>query len=529
MPGGRAVPTRDTWSHGRVETAREPDADRLDVLDALERASAPLEPDGELRTVWARAALAHTESLLTGADAGPTYRPEPPGGSMAALAAIGVPDGPRDVDDVLAELLRWVDEPGVATISPRHLGYIPGGGLYASALGDFLAAASNRYAAMASVSPGAAALETVVTDWLAGVVGFGPGAGGVLTSGGTQATLTAVVAARDATRPEPADRCVVYATAHAHHALDMGLAVAGLGGVVRRTVPLDARYRMDAPALRAAVAADRAAGLRPWLLVGTAGTTNTGAVDPLDALADVAAAEDLWFHVDGAYGALFRLCEAGRAVLAGIERADTVVLDPHKTMFLPYGTGAVLARQGRMLRDVFAVRTDYLVDDDPWSAGAPRSPADHGPELTRHFRALRVWLPLQLAGRDAFEAALTEKIELARYLHRRLEQADGFEVGPAPDLSIVTYRYAPAGIDRGDAVRLDALNQELVDRVRLDGEVFVTTTRLDGRLVLRAAVGSFRTHRRHVDRAVAALVAAAGPLGARHPVRPGRGETPPDP
>jgi glutamate/tyrosine decarboxylase-like PLP-dependent enzyme len=512
-----------------VETAGEPDADHqdgVDALDALERASSPLDPDADLRAIWSRAVLAHTERLLAGVDGDPAYRPEPPGGSMAALAAIGVPDRPRDVDDVLADLLRWVDQPGVATTSPRYLGYVPGGGLYASALGDLLAAVSNRYAALASVSPGAAALETVVTDWLAGVVGFGPGAAGVLTSGGTQATLTAVVAARDATVPGPAGGCVVYATAHAHHALDQALAVAGLGGVVRRTVALDARYRMDAAALRAAVAADRAAGLRPWLLAATAGTTSTGAVDPLDALADVAADEDMWFHVDGAYGALFRLCAPGRAVLVGIERADTVVLDPHKTMFLPYGTGAVLARRGRRLRDVFAVRTDYLVDDDPGAAGSPRSPADHGPELTRHFRALRVWLPLQLAGRDALAAALTEKIELARYLHRRLEETDGFEVGPAPDLSILTYRYAPAGIDRGDAVRLDALNQALVDRVRLDGEVFVTTTRLDGRLVLRAAVGSFRTHRRHVDRAVDALVAAAGSLGAGGAVGPGQGETP---
>jgi len=514
------------WSHGRVEIAEGPDADRLEAWDALERASAPLDPDGALRADWARAALAHAERLLGEVEGGPAYRLEPPGGSMAALSGIGVPDHPRAVGDVLADLLRWVDEPGVATISPRHLGYIPGGGLYASAIGDFLAAVSNRYAAMASVSPGAAALETVVTDWLAGVVGFGPGAAGVLTSGGTQATLTAVVAARDATRPDPAADCVVYATAHAHHALDQALAVAGLRGVVRRAVALDARYRMDAAALRAAVAADRAAGLRPWLLAATAGTTNTGAVDPLEALADVAAAEDLWFHVDGAYGALFRLCEPGRAVLAGIERADTVVLDPHKMMFLPYGTGAVLARQGRRLRDVFAVRTDYLVDDDPWSSGAPRSPADHGPELTRHFRALRVWLPLQLAGRDAFAAALTEKLELARYLHRRLGEADGFEVGPEPDLSIVTYRYAPAWVDRADAVRLDTLNQALVDRVRLDGEVFVTATRLDGRLVLRAAVGSFRTHRRHVDRALAALVAAARSLGAGGGVQPSQGETP---
>jgi len=509
-----------------VETAGGPDADRL---DALERASAPLDPDGDLRAGWARAALAYAERLLAEVDGAPAYRPEPAGGSMAALAGIGVPDRPRDVEDVLADLLRWVDEPGAATTSPRYLGYVPGGGLYASALGDFLAAVSNRYAALASVSPGAAALETVVTDWLAGVVGFGPGAAGVLTSGGTQATLTAVVAAREATRPDPAGRCVVYATSHAHHALDQALAVTGLGGVVRHTVALDARYRMDVAALRAAVAADRAAGLRPWLLAATAGTTSTGAVDPLEELADVATAAGLWFHVDGAYGAMFRLCAPGRAVLAGIERADTVVLDPHKTMFLPYGTGAVLARQGRRLRDVFAVRTDYLVDDDPGAAGAPRSPADHGPELTRHFRALRVWLPLQLAGRDAFAAALTEKVELARYLHRRLGEADGFEVGPAPDLSIVTYRYAPSGVDSGDAVRLDALNQALVDRVRLDGEVFVTTTRLDGRLVLRAAVGSFRTHRRHVDRALDALVAAARSLGAGGSIAPEQEETPRDP
>ena len=489
----------------------DPD-DALQRLADLRRSAAPLEPDPGARRELTALVTAHVDRFLDGVDGAPAVAPGD--GAGEKLARYGVPDLPRDPADVLGVLGRLVESPGVATTSPRYLGYIPSGGLYHAALADFLAAASNRYAGLASVSPGAAGLEAVVVRMLADVVGLGPAAGGTLTSGGTVANLTAVVTARDhAGALAPGAAPVVYLGEETHHAVDLALRVAGLATAVVRRIPSDDRRRMDAAALAEAVRADRSAGLRPFLVVATAGTTGAGAVDPLDRIADVAQAHGLWFHVDGAYGGLFTLTAAGRAILGGLERADSVVVDPHKTLFLPYGTGAVLVRDEQLMRRTFAQQAEYLVrGDDP----SP-SPADLGPELTRHFRALRVWLPLQLAGRRAFEAALEEKLLLARHAHRRLAADPRLEVGPEPDLAIVTFRLAePAGADTATA--------ELADALRRRGQVFLTTTRLGGRLTLRIAIGSFRTHLEDVDACVEEVLGAldetVGPAATVVDLRP---------
>jgi aromatic-L-amino-acid decarboxylase len=463
-------------------------------LDELRRLAAPLDPPSPQRRRLTDLVVEHVETFLDRAPTAPAWLPDP--GAAGALAAYGVPAAPRDPAEVLHVLSRVVEAPGVATTSPRYLGYIPSGGLPTAALADLLAAAANRYAGLASVSPGAAALETLVVRWLADAVGLGTGAAGVLTSGGTAANITALVAAREAAGPGlAADRPVIYLAENTHHSVDVALRVAGLAGGAVRRLTLDGRDRLDVEALEAAVRADRAAGLRPFLLVATAGSTGAGAVDPLPALADVAAAEGLWLHVDAAYGGLFALCPQGREVLAGLERADSVVVDPHKTLFLPYGTGAVLVRDRRLLQQAFSLDADYLVPDTP---GAPASPAELGPELTRHFRALRVWLPLQLAGRDAFAAALAEKVLLARHAHGLLGEVPGLVAGPAPDLAVATAR-CRAG---------DAVTAAVAARLQQSGEVYVTTARVRGALRLRLAVGSFRTHVEDVEAAVAAVARA---------------------
>ncbi|HVN13115.1 MAG TPA: aminotransferase class V-fold PLP-dependent enzyme, partial [Kineosporiaceae bacterium] len=500
-----------------------PGADQsLPRLADLAAVAAPLEPDAAGRRHLVDLAVAHVEEHLAAAPAALTLQPMD--GVAAALAAFGVPEEPRDPADVLDVLRRLVDTPGVATTSPRYLGYIPSGGLFSAAVGDFLAAATNRYAGQAAISPGAAGVEHVVARWLADAVGLGPDAGGVLTSGGSAGALIAVVAARETTRMVSdggSGRPVVYLGEHTHHSLDLALRIAGPPDTVVRRVPVDARHRIDVDALERAVLEDRGGGLLPFLVVGTAGTTNTGAVDPLARIADVAAREGLWFHVDGAYGGLFALCPQGREVLEGIERADSVVVDPHKTLFLPYGIGAVLARDRRVLETVFAPSADYLA---PAPAGEPPSPADLGPELTRHFRGLRLWLPLQLCGRAAFAAALSEKVLLARHAHERLRSAPEVEVGPPPDLSIVTFRVP--GREPDD----DTATAQLAARLRRDGEVFLTTTRIGGRLVLRLAVGSFRTHLSDVDRAVdvvlESLPEGQGQLVAKDVAKPRSGRRP---
>jgi glutamate/tyrosine decarboxylase-like PLP-dependent enzyme len=465
-------------------------------LQALAAAARPLEPDAGERAALMAAVQAQAERYLQALPEAPTYR-------TGAMAAPGFPDRPAGIDDALAFVSDQIEQRGIATASGRFMGYIPGGGLFHSALGDFLADVSNKYAGFASAAPGAVRLENACVRWLADVIGYPADAAGALTSGGSIANLSAIVAARDALDPDGGG--TVYVAPTAHHCVDKALKIAGRGHAPRRMLALDANHRIALDSLEAALEQDRRDGVRPWLVVASAGTVDTGSVDPLEGIAELCARHGAWFHVDGAYGGLFMLCAEGREVLGGIERADTLAVDPHKTLFLPYGTGAVLARDGRTLRASFSATADYLT---PFAALEDVSPADLSPELTRHFRALRLWLPIQLAGLDAFRAAQSEKIGLARYMHARLTELPGWETAAPPDLSVFAFRYRPAGGD------VDTFNERLTKRLQDEGRVFLSSTRIYGRVHLRAAIGSFRTHLAHVDEAIDALRHAAQTLEA---------------
>ena len=471
-------------------------------LVRLQAAASPLEPGPRERVALAAAAIAHAERFLEELPEGPSYR--------GAGDPFGSPLDPefdeegRPADVALGYLDRCVDRPGITTASPRFMGYVPGGGLFHSAIGDFLAAASNKYAGFAPAAPGAVRMENATVAWLARTIGFPDTAAGTLTSGGSLANLTAIVAAREARDEEGGG--AVYLSATAHHCIEKALRIAGRRRAPLRFVPTDERHRMRADRLEELLARDQADGIRPWLVVASAGTVDSGAVDPLADIARLCEHYGAWFHVDGAYGGLFMLCEEGRAALGGIERADTVALDPHKTLFLPYGTGAVVAREGRMLLDAFSASADYIRPFAETDVGP--SPGDLSPELTRHFRALRLWLPLQLAGVSAFRAAQSEKIALARYFHERMSAMPGWEMGPAPDLSIVAFRYRPAS---GDA---DDFNRRLLHRLQEEGRVFLSGTRIDGADWLRCAILSFRTHLDHVDEAIEVLTRLSAALEA---------------
>lgn len=424
------------------------------------------------------------------------------GGARDELLALGLPEEAVDFERVLDLVAREIDGPGLQPASGGHLGFIPGGGIYPGALGDYLAAVTNRYAGVRYAGPGAVALENLLLRWLREVLGLPQGAHGTLTSGGSIATLVAFVAARDGhgLRARDIERAVVYVTAQAHHCIAKALAIAGLAECVWRVVPTDERYRMDPVALGELVQGDREAELAPFMVVATAGTTDTGAVDPLDAVADVAEREGLWFHVDGAYGGAFALAPELRPELAGIERADSIVVDPHKGLFLPYGTGAVLVRDARHLAASHAHRGAYLqdvldVEDEP-------SPADLSPELTRHFRGLRMWLPLVLFGVAPFRAALYEKHLLARYFHAKAAEL-GFEVGPEPQLSVALFRWVPQ-----DGAEANAFNRALLGAVLEDGMVFLSSTTITGVFWLRVAILCFRTHRERVDHLLGVLAGA---------------------
>jgi glutamate/tyrosine decarboxylase-like PLP-dependent enzyme len=408
-----------------------------------------------------------------------------------------------DIETILDLLKFNVDRPGINPASGGHLGYVPGGGVFHSALGDYLADVTNRYAGIFFASPGAVRMENMLLDWMADMVGYPDTMGGNLTSGGSLANLMGVVTARDAhdIQAEEVKRAVVYVTEHMHHSVDKALRIAGLKACLKRTIRVDKNYRMDAPALVEAIANDKKSGLRPWLVVASAGTTNTGSVDPMPAIGDIAHTHQLWLHIDGAYGAFFALCEAGKKILSGMEKSDSITMDPHKTLFLPYGSGAVLVKDRQKMYEAHYYQADYM--QDALEAGEEFSPADLSPELTRHFRGLRLWLPLKLLGVAPFRAVLEEKMLLTRYFYHKIQEIDGFEVGPYPELSIATYRYVPK---RGD---VDAFNKQLIKEVQKDGRIFISSTLLDGKFILRLAVVSFRTHLDTIDLALDILAQKA--------------------
>ncbi len=407
-----------------------------------------------------------------------------------------LPEGGVSFRRVLGQLFERVIPFGLNTAGPGYLAYIPGGGLFHAAVADLIADATNRYVGIWQAAPGFVQLETNVIRWFADMLGLPAAAGGLLTTGGSLANLAAVVAARHDRLGERFDDGVIYTSTLVHHSIVKAARVAGFRADQVRALPVDARFRLEATALAAAITEDRAAGRRPAMLVASAGTTATGAVDPLPALADLAAAEGLWFHVDAAYGGFFALTARGKATLAGIERADSVTLDPHKGLFLPYGTGCVLVRDLATLRAAHRVGAAYLptaeADPDFWDF------ADLGPELSRDFRGLRVWLPLKMHGAAGFRAALDEKLDLAAEACARLSAVPELELVAAPDLSLFAFRVRAATREERNR-----RTRRLATRVGQVGHVLLTGVDIDGDWLLRVCVLSFRTHRAQIDHLVA--------------------------
>lgn len=410
---------------------------------------------------------------------------------------------PGDIE-VAVSTVRALLDTGVDNAAGGELAFIPGSGLFSAALGELIASVANRYTGLAGLTPAAVALEQGVLSWLTELFGLPSRAQGLLLSGGSNANLTALVTAREKLAPDGVDAACVYVGRHAHASVRKAARIAGIRPGHVRVVDTDEGQRLDPEAVRVAVKQDLADGLRPVAIVGAAGTTNTGAIDPLHRLADVAADLGLWFHVDAAYGGFFQLTARGRRRLAGIERADSITLDPHKSLFLPYGLGALLVRDRADLARAFAEDADYLRDHD--DDGALPDFGSISPELTREWRGLKLWLPLQLHGTDAFTTALDRALDLANHAHDALATDPHLELGPRPDLSIITFRV------HGD----DAVQDALLEAVNADGHVHLSSTRLDGRVAIRLAVLSHRTTRATVDRAVELIRASARDLvGAR--------------
>ena len=461
-----------------------------DRAEALRRIGEALEPDAEARRPLIEATLRHTEDFLEDLRTGPSWYPPR---TSSELTDLPIGARGRPYPEILDLVRREIEREGLNPASPRDLGYVPGGGLFVSALGDYVAAVNNAFSGYFPASPGAARLENRLVAWLAEIVGYPEGAGGTLTSGGSVAALTAIIAAREAKglRSRDFPRAVVYVTDQQHYSVRKAVHLAGVGEAPCRIVATDSAYRLAPESLAAHIRKDRAEGLIPWLVVSTAGTTNTGAVDPLEAVSEIARAEGVWHHVDGAYGGFYVLVPARRELLRGIEKSDSVVLDPHKSLFLPYGSGAVVVRDAAHL-ETFRFRAPYLVD-------APQqevSPSERSIELTRHFRGMRLFLPLLLHGTEPFAAALEEKWWLARYLQDELRRWKDIETGPEPELSTMCFRYRPPG--RSDE-ETDALNRRIIRALHADGRIFVSATYLNDRYWIRPSPGIFRTHAEHID------------------------------
>lgn len=403
------------------------------------------------------------------------------------------------IDELLEWYRQYIEKDGLNAASGGHLAYIPGGGVYPGALGDFLAAVTNRYAGVFFANPGAVRMENMLIRWLRDLIGFPETTAGNLASGGSIATLTAIVTARDAfgLKGKDFEKTVIYLTAQTHHAVHKALRIAGLGEVIQRDMPMDDQFRMQSDVLAKQIENDRQQGLKPWMVVGSAGTTDAGAIDPLAEIGRITADNDLWFHVDAAYGGFFILSETGSKKVNGLHLADSIVMDPHKGLFLPYGLGIVLVKDGHKLYQSHYYQANYM--QDSLEAVEEPSPSELSPELTKHFRGLRMWLALQLYGLKPFRAALEEKLQLARYFYEQLQTLTGFEVASYPDLSVVLFRYVPKNQEP------DAFNKAINQAIKKGGKVFMSSTTVNGQFFLRVAILSFRTHKDTIDTALEEL------------------------
>ena len=388
------------------------------------------------------------------------------------------------------------------TPHPGYLAYIPGGGLYTAALADFIANTVNRYTGIWQAAPALVQLEANALEWLREWMRMPVGTTGVFTTGGSMATFNAVLCAREQYLGVDIRRGVLYTSDQAHHCVIKSAKLAGIMPDRVRSVATDARFHIRMDLLQEAVARDRRDGLTPFMLVGNAGTTNTGAVDPLDALADLSESEDLWFHIDGAYGAFFQLCEETRVVLRGIERADSLTLDPHKGMFLPYGTGALLVRDGARLRAAHEATADYLPEMP--SPAEFYDPSQHGPDLSRGFPGLRMWLTMKLFGADAFRSAITEKRALAVDAATRVAALPNVAMDAPPELSLFPFHITWPGATLAEE---DLATRAVMDETSRRGRVMVSGAVAGGRYVGRVCVLSFRTHAPQIDALVEDLSA----------------------
>ena len=409
------------------------------------------------------------------------------------------PEGAAAFEEILEGLERDV-LPFVARIShPGYLAFVPGEGTWPGALGDLIGSALNIDTCWWLGASGPSALELVVLEWFRQWVGYPEEAAGVLVSGGSAANLTALACARETRIGVMDAQAVVYMSDQTHSSLARAARALGFRPDQVRVIPTDQQARMRPDALRGAIAADRAGGRAPLVVVANAGTTAVGAIDPFHELSLVCREEGIWLHVDGAYGAFACLSERGREALAGMELADSIALDPHKWLYQPIELGALLVRDGAALRHSFEISPDYL--EDVAAVDREVNFSDLGLQLTRSCRALKLWISLRYFGVAAFRKAIDRSLDLAVHAQSRIESSPELELMSPASLGVVTFRRHPPGVD--DEALLEHINASLAEHIERTGEVFLSTGRVRGRFVLRLCVLNHSTSQTEVDRALA--------------------------
>lgn len=459
------------------------------ILD-LQKISGALEPSEEQRDKLLNEVKDYSNNFLNNLSSTRAYSA---GRANTEVFALG--DKKKPLKKILEIYSKEVASKGIKPASGGHLGYIPGGGIYSSSLGDYLVDITNEYAGISFASPGAVAMEHELLNWIKSMFRFPDTAVGNLTSGGSIANMIGLTAARDKykIKGQLIERSVVYLSPQVHHSITKALRIIGLEDVVVRHLQLDENSKISAEDLSEKIKNDKNAGLNPFLVIASAGTTDTGAIDPLNKIGHLAGEHKLWYHIDAAYGGFFILTEDRKLFFEGIELADSLAVDPHKGLFLPFGLGMALVKDKEAVFHSHHHSATYM--QDARENAAAIDPADVSPELTKHFRAMRLWLPLQLHGIKPFIACLEEKLLLTRYFRDQLREK-GFKLGPEPDLT-VSYFWWP--FPDGDE---NFLNRQLLKEIHKNGDIFMSSTIINGRFVIRMAVLSFRTKLETIDRAV---------------------------
>jgi aromatic-L-amino-acid/L-tryptophan decarboxylase len=444
----------------------------------------------------------------------PVVRNKTPQELQAALWET-LPSLPKDPIDVLDRVEKNMFSSTNHETHPRFFAFIPGPSNFVGALAEFLRTGYNIFAGSWLEGSAPAIAELVTLDWICKLTGYPETAGGTFLSGGSLANLSALVTARDALlQPQDYLHAVIYGSDQTHSSILRALRILGFQKDQFHRLPSDADYRLPPDALRKAIQEDRSGGRIPFCVIANAGTTNTGAIDPLSALADICTAQNLWLHADGAYGASALFCEKGRSLLRGLEQTDSFTLDPHKWLFQPFDCAILLVRDRKMLRHAFHVREDeaeYL--QDARGTGEEINLWDYSPELTRPFRALKLWMSLQVFGADAFAAAIDRTFYLAELAEKLLRGDSMWEVTTLAQMAVLTFRAVPTKWknDSSDMTvknKIDALNRAIAARMQAEGFALVLSTELRGQTVLRLCTINPRTTEDDISKTIDALKAA---------------------